>query len=208
AAATPNRSGFTGPAGSTTLLLALISEAVRAGSWCAVVGVPELGACAAAELGVELSRLVLAPYPWEHWTKVTAALLDGLDVVAVKPSSPVSAKQAQQLAARAKQRGGVLIPYGGWAGADITVEATDQIWHGLARGSGRLRDRELAVTSYGRGFATRPRHARMWLPAPGSLTPEAPWSVRPVSDIPASANADLSQTASQAAMADFMHEAV
>src|SRR4051794_37258553 len=43
-------------AGGTSLLLALLAEASRKGSWCAVVGVPSLGAIAAAESGVALDR--------------------------------------------------------------------------------------------------------------------------------------------------------
>src|SRR5439155_941436 len=43
-------------AGATSLLLALIAAASRAGSWCAVVGVPALGVAAADELGVALDR--------------------------------------------------------------------------------------------------------------------------------------------------------
>src|SRR5689334_10995109 len=42
--------GRAAPAGGgTSLMLALLAEASRAGSWCAVVGVPALGALAAQE---------------------------------------------------------------------------------------------------------------------------------------------------------------
>ncbi|RAO63431.1 hypothetical protein LUPAC06_00157 [Micromonospora saelicesensis] len=51
AAGQPRRSG------GTSLMLALLAEASRAGSWCAVVGVPTFGAGAAAELGIALDRL-------------------------------------------------------------------------------------------------------------------------------------------------------
>src|SRR5439155_174136 len=64
-------------AGATSLLLALIAAASRAGSWCAVVGVPALGVAAADGLGVALDRLALVPYPGPDWATVVAALLDG-----------------------------------------------------------------------------------------------------------------------------------
>jgi hypothetical protein len=59
----------------------------------------------------------------------------------------------------------VLISYGSWAGADVTLRVTGQAWHGLGAGRGRLRSRELSVVSYGRGAAARPRSTRLWLPA-------------------------------------------
>ncbi len=45
--------------GSTTLALALLSAASQSGSWCAAVGLTDPGVVAAAELGVDLRRVVL-----------------------------------------------------------------------------------------------------------------------------------------------------
>ncbi|MGH3728550.1 MAG: hypothetical protein ACRDTU_07325 [Micromonosporaceae bacterium] len=160
-----------GAAGSTSLLLALLTEAVRAGSWCGVVGVPALGAAAAAEQGIDLGRLALVPYPGTEWVTVAAALLDGLDIVVVCPPGPVAPALARRLAARAKQRGGVLVSYGGWDGAEVTLRVAGQVWHGLGAGRGRLRARELDVVSYGRGAAARTRRVRLRLPEhPGNPT--------------------------------------
>src|SRR4051794_18135467 len=58
------------PGGGTSLLLALLAEASRAGSWCAVVGVPALGILAAAEVGIALDRLALVPDPGPEWPTV------------------------------------------------------------------------------------------------------------------------------------------
>ncbi len=170
-----------GGPGATSVLLALLAEPVRAGSWCAVVGIPALGAQAAAELGVDLRRLALVPDPGTDWATVTAALLDGLDIVVVRPPGPVAARLARRLAARARQRGSVLVPYGEWDGADVVLRAARQVWHGLDEGRGRLRSRELDVISYGRGAAARPRRAALRLPA-GDPVPAAgpPGAVIPV----------------------------
>jgi len=154
-----------GGPGATSVLLALLAGPVRAGSWCAVMGMPALGAQAAAELGVDLRRLVLVPDPGTEWATVTAALLDGLDIVVVRPPGPVAARLTRRLAARARQRGSVLVPYGDWDGADVVLRAAGQVWHGLGEGRGRLRARELDVVSYGRGAAARPRSAALRLPA-------------------------------------------
>jgi hypothetical protein len=153
--------------GATSVLLSLIAEPVRAGSWCAVVGVPALGAVAAAESGIDLARFAMVPDPGSEWATVTAALLDGLDIVVVRPSGPVAPRLARRLTARARQRGSVLVPCGVWDGADVVLRTTDQVWHGLGSGGGgRLRGRELTLVANGRGAAARPRKASIWLPAP------------------------------------------
>ncbi len=150
--------------GGTSLLLALLSEASRTGSWCAVVGVPALGAIAAAESGIVLDRLALVPNPGPEWPTVVAALIDGVDVVVVAVPGGVSPSIASRLVARARQRGCVLVPFGPWDGADVTLQVTEGRWDGLGPGRGRLRRREVTVLARGRGAAARPREATMWLP--------------------------------------------
>jgi hypothetical protein len=157
---------------SRSLVLALLAEASAAGAWAGVVGMSGLGAVAAAELGVVLERLALVPYPGPEWPAVVAALLDGLDLVVVAPPGPVAPRMARRLAARARQRGSVLVPYGQWDGADLTLAAERAVWHGLGLGRGRLRRRKLTITARGRGAAARPRRVRVWLPDPaGRLAP-------------------------------------
>jgi hypothetical protein len=151
--------------GGTSLMLALLAAASRTGSWCAVVGVPALGALAAAELGISLDRLALIPYPGPEWPTVVAALIDGVDVVVVAVPGPVAAPVAGRLAARARQRGSVLMPYGRWDGADVTLQVVQGRWEGLGQGRGRLRRRRVTIAARGRGAAARPREVTVWLPA-------------------------------------------
>jgi hypothetical protein len=165
------------PAGSTSLLFALLAEASAAGSWCAVVGLPRLGLVAAAEAGVAVHRLALVPSPGPDWAAVVAALLDGVDIVAVATPGGVPAQVASRLTARARQRGVVLVPVGRWPGADLTLETVATTWHGLGQGRGRLRRHELTVVAHGRGAAARARRAQLWLPG----APEAGPTSLPVS---------------------------
>ncbi len=160
--------------GSTSLLFTLLATASAAGSWCAAVGMPHLGLAAAAEAGVAVERFALVPHPGPEWTSVVAALLDGVDLVVVAaPPGAVSAQVAARLTARARQRGGVLIPVGAWPGTDLTLEVVGGAWQGLGNGRGRLRQRQVEVISYGRGAATRTRRARLWLPGPGPARAKA-----------------------------------
>jgi len=160
-----------GPFGATSVLLALLAAASAAGSWCAVVGMPSLGLVAAAELGIALERLALVPDPGPEWPSVVAALLDGIDVVVAAPPGPVPATLASRLAARARQRGSVLVGYGQWTGADLVLETAGGGWSGLDQGRGRLSRRALVVSRHGRGAAARPREATVWIPRDPATPP-------------------------------------
>jgi hypothetical protein len=151
--------------GSTSLAIALMVPASQAGSWCAAVGAGDLGPVATAGLGVRLERLALVPAPGDHWPVVTAALLDAVDIVLVRAHRPRAA-DARRLAARARERGAVLLAFSGsWPeGADLHLSVAASAWRGLGRGYGHLRARAVEVTATGRGAAVRPRHAAMWLP--------------------------------------------
>jgi hypothetical protein len=179
------------PIGATSLVLALLAEASRTGSWCAVVGVPTLGAVAAAEVGIALDRLALVPNPGPEWPTVVAALIDGVDVVVLGVPGPVAAPLAGRLAARARQRGSVLIPYGTWAGADVTLEAERGLWHGLGAGRGRLRCRQLTILAGGRGAAARPKRAQVWLPDARSGIAATPAAATPAAAAPVAARPAL-----------------
>jgi hypothetical protein len=169
-------------AGATSVLLALLTEASRDGSWCAVVGLPTLGVAAAAELGVELERLVLVPHPGPDWPTVVAALLDGFDIVSIAAPGAVAPTIATRLAARARQRGAVLMPYGSWPAVDLALAAVDPVWHGIDSGRGRLRGRQLSVVSRGRGAAAAARSTHLWLPRPAGpiADPEPMATVHPL----------------------------
>lgn len=168
--------GRSAPAGgSTSLLLALLAEASRSGSWCAVVGIPSLGALAAQESGIDLDRLALVPDPGPDWPTVIAALIDGVDVVVTAIPGQVAPTIADRLVARARQRGSVLMPFGPWPGADVTLQVTASRWEGLSLGRGRLRRREVTILARGRGAAARPKEITLWMPGlthrPPSLPP-------------------------------------
>jgi hypothetical protein len=98
-------------------------------------------------------------------------------VVAGGQGLPAGARQ--RLAARARQRGSVLLPVGRWPGADVRIEVEGGRWQGLlGGGAGRLRSRRVSVRSGGRGSAHRGRAVTLLLPGPdgaavGVATPVA-----------------------------------
>ena len=101
-----------------SLLFALLAEASIRGAWCALVGSPGLGLVAASEAGLGAIQGGVVPRPGAELVAVTAALLDGVDLVAVAGVQRLPAGARQRLAARARHRGRVLLPIGHWPGAD------------------------------------------------------------------------------------------
>jgi len=140
--------------GSTALVLALLAEASRSGSWIGLVGLPRVGVLAAHQLGLDLDRVVLVPAPGPDGPTVVAALLDGVDVVVVGEAALTDADR-RRLSARARERGAVLLSTTFWPGAHVVLTVEASHWDGLGRGNGRLRDRRLTVRGGGRGSAAQ-----------------------------------------------------
>jgi len=153
--------------GSVTVLLALLAEATTGGSWAGVIGLPRLGVVAAAELGVEVSRLALVPHPGADLPAVAGALLDGMDLVVV--AGRVAESQARRLSARARHRGAVLIACGPWPAVDLELTYVRGRWSGPDGGYGHLTSRELTVSSRGRGAAVRPAVVDLEVTSVGAL---------------------------------------
>src|SRR5205814_8326909 len=106
--------------------------------------------------------------PGGQWATVAAALLDAVDVVMVAPPGRVRPSDARRLAAKARDRGAVLVPVTAWPeAADIRLGVVSSTWEGLGAGHGCLRARRMEVVAQGRGAAARERRAWVWLPGAG-----------------------------------------
>jgi hypothetical protein len=164
-----------GAAGACSLVLALVSAASQADRWVAVVGEPALGPVAAAQYGLRLEHLVLVPRPGLQWPVVTAALLESIDVVVVRPPGRPRAAEARRLVSRARERGAVLVVLGdGWPEVpDLTLTVTRTEWEGLEAGHGHLRSRRAEVAVSGRR-AGAGRRGWLWLPGPDGKVAPAP----------------------------------
>jgi len=152
---------LTGETGSTSLLFSLLATPLN--SWAAVIGMPNLGLLAAVELGVDLNRIVLIPYPGPDVLQVLSVLSDGVDLIAVVPPKVLPPARLRVLNARLRQSGAVLLVVGSWPGAELVLHSRIQGWTGVGQGHGRLRDRKLIVQVSGRGAAGRTRSVAMAL---------------------------------------------
>ncbi len=156
------RTGGSYEVDSTSLALALMAGPSQAGEWCAVVGVPDFGAEAAAAAGVDLTRTVLVPEPGEQWLEVTAALVDVTPLVVLRPPPRVGEHVAEKLGARLRKRGGVLVALGAWPRCEVRLTTAEPRWTGVGLGHGHLRSRQVVVEAR-RGSAP-PRRTTLWFP--------------------------------------------
>lgn len=157
----PLHAGSTYAVDSASLALALAAGASRAGEWVGFAGCADFGAEAAAELGIELSRTVLVPDPGEHWLEVTAALVDVLRVVVLRPPASVSARVAGVLDSRLRTRSAVLVVHGEWPRAAARLSVESSSWFGPTAGSGRLVERRASIAVH-RGARPAARADLTW----------------------------------------------
>ncbi len=148
---------------SASLGIALLAAPSQEGSWSAVVGAADFGVEAAAEVGVDLTRTVLVPDPGEHWLEATAALVDVVPLVLLRPPPGVTERTASRIAARLRKRSATLIVWGSWPGSEARLTVRSSVWAGVDQGHGRLRTRRLVV-GVQRGTAPI-RQVALWFPA-------------------------------------------
>ena len=110
--------------GSTTVLLAALALRQGATGWCGVIGGDGLGWCAATEVGLDLNRVLTVPTSLlddASTPTVTAALLDGVDVLLI--GAPVAERlhpqHRRRLLARARERGRLILTPARWEGVRI-----------------------------------------------------------------------------------------
>lgn len=147
--------------GSTSLALGLLAGPSQHGSWCAVVGMPDVSVEAAADWGVDLDRLILVPDPGhDHWTTAVSTLLEVADLIVASPAQ-LSGGEVNRLTSRLRSRRSTLIVTGHWPRA-TTMTVTTVQWEGLGQGHGAILRRKLRLDITERG---RQRSIQLTLPA-------------------------------------------
>ena len=173
--------------GALTLATALAAEVSRTGGWVTAVGLGRMGVSAVAERGASLDRWAFVDEPGSAAAEVLNALIGNVDVILLAGSVRLAAVHSRRLRTRLRERGTVVIEVGvsnpagargvgasNSAGAfspDVTMTVERAAWTGLGHGHGRLRERRAEVVAAGRGAASLPRRAVLWLPdANGHIT--------------------------------------
>jgi hypothetical protein len=141
--------------GVRSLSLSIAAAVTAAGGHVAIVGQPDIGLLAAAEMGADLERLAVIPDPGADPVEVVAVLMDGLDLVVLDlRGRAVAPSRARAVTARARQKGCTLVITGGeWPGASIRLEARVcgyDIAGGRRPGFGRISRVRLSMRAGGR----------------------------------------------------------
>jgi hypothetical protein len=169
------RGSVVAASGWNLLCLALAAGPVASGAWCAAAGIPELGVAAAANAGLDPAKLLLVPDLGLNWPQTVISLLDGCDLVVLRPPHRPPAQARRKLEAAVRRHGSVLLVAGDWDGAQIRLRIADREWTGIGPGHGRLRGRRAQVIADGRGGWSRPQARWLWLPGPdGTVTAAEP----------------------------------
>jgi hypothetical protein len=111
--------------GARSLLLSVVASVTAAGGNVAIVGQPDIGLLAAAEMGADLSRLAVIPDPGTDPVEVAAVLIDGMDLVVLGLGGrKVPPTRARAVVARARNKGcTLLVTDGDWQGAPTRLAA-------------------------------------------------------------------------------------
>ncbi|WP_349269695.1 hypothetical protein [Mycolicibacterium parafortuitum] len=111
--------------GARSLQLSMVAAVTAAGGHVAIIGQPDVGLLAAAEMGADLSRIAVIPEPGADPVEVAAVLMDGMDLVVLGLGGrTVPAGRARAVVARARQRGcTLLVTDGDWQGASARLDA-------------------------------------------------------------------------------------
>ena len=164
--------------GALTLATAFAAEVSRTGGWVTAVGLGRMGVSAVAEREASLDRWVFVDEPGSAAAEVLNALIGNVDVILLASGVRLAAAHSRRLRTRLRERGTVVIevadrcaPRAGAFSPDVTVTVERAAWTGLGHGLGRLRERRAEVVAAGRGAASLPRRAVLWLPdAAGRIT--------------------------------------
>lgn len=134
--------------GARSVPVGMAAAVTAAGGHVAVVGVPDFGLVAAAEMGADLSRLAVIPDPGTDPVEVAAVLMDGMDLVVLGLGGRrVPMTRARAVVARARQRGcALVVTQGDWQGASMRMEARVRGYRVTAApGFGRIGAVEVSV---------------------------------------------------------------
>jgi hypothetical protein len=158
---------------SLSLIFALLSASSQRGSWCAAVGMPDLGVEAAAAAGIDLDRLVLVPDPGPRWMAVLSALSEIVPLVAVHPGSAPKDAESARFAARLRDRSCTVLTTSPWMQSEGLISIHDPQWEGLGAGWGTLEDRTVTVTAQVR-TRPRPQSVRVRMPGRNGIVERVP----------------------------------
>ena len=158
--------------GATSFGLAVVGQAIRDGSFLAIVAPASFSLAACLDFDVPLRRVVQFVFPDsinpQQWAQSVAAIVEGFDVIMLADRRRVGSSHARQLTARNRERGSVLVRISGPAwpdAADLRFDVGSPTWSGLGQGHGHLQRRQVRVQVAGRRVHLHGKKHDLFLPA-------------------------------------------
>lgn len=147
--------------GARSLTLSMAAAVTATGGYVALVGLPDIGLLAAAEMGADLDRLAVVSDPGTDPVEVAAVLMDGMDLVVLGlRGRAVPPGRARAVTARARHKGStLLVTEGDWPGPWIRLDARVcgyELSAGPVPGFGRISRVRLSTRAGGRAQARVP----------------------------------------------------
>ncbi|MDK8845597.1 hypothetical protein QP888_03540 [Corynebacterium sp. MSK297] len=181
------------------LVSELIAQISAQGKTIAIVNWSELSLAQVGESG-DLSKIITVPNPGREWMTALGVLAEGVDVLIYRSprTHTLSPTQARPLLAKIRKGRAAVLTVGAQVPSPaLTINAQVTGFSGIGCGSGRIRNTEIAVSSYSKTHRNGPvmltcgarSSAEPSAAVPGRAAPGAAVSssAEPVSAVPSSA---------------------
>ena len=140
------------------LVSELIAQISAQGKTVAIVNWSDLSLAQVAESG-DLSKIITVPNPGGEWITVLGVLAEGVDVLIYRSprTHTLSPTQARPLLAKIRKGRAAVLTVGAQVPSPaLTINAQVTGFSGIDCGTGRIRNAEIAVSSYSKTHRNRP----------------------------------------------------
>lgn len=140
------------------LVSELIAQISAQGKTVAIVNWSDLSLAQVAESG-DLSKIITVPNPGGEWITVLGVLAEGVDVLIYRSprTHTLSPTQARPLLAKIRKGRAAVLTVGAQVPSPaLTINAQVTGFSGIGCGTGRIRNTEIAVSSYSKTHRNRP----------------------------------------------------
>lgn len=140
------------------LVSELIAQISAQGKTIAIVNWSELSLAQVAESG-DLSKIITVPNPGREWITVLGVLAEGVDVLIYRSprTQALSPTQARPLLAKVRKGRAAVLTVGAQVPSPaLTINAQVTGFPGIGCGTGRIRNTEIAVSSYSKTHRNGP----------------------------------------------------
>lgn len=140
------------------LVSELIAQISAQGKTVAIVNWSDLSLAQVAESG-DLSKIITVPNPGGEWITVLGVLAEGVDVLIYRSprTHTLSPTQARPLLAKIRKGRAAVLTVGAQVPSPaLTINAQVTGFSGIGCGTGRIRNAEIAVSSYSKTHRNRP----------------------------------------------------